>query len=208
MKRPSLFFVLTATLILFPIRGFGEKAPSKIAGFQLGENVATVAKMFYMETALPVRDMRYITEVEIRDLDGYKSGTIAFGNCANPKRILRIKLKYAYSDKKFYRELLNRFEQRFGEPDEYRGDPFQVIIAWKWFLENEQNDRITMILQHSKDKDYKFGNTIKLTNTTLLEKERICYEKKHPGELESEKNKLSAKKRRLKDKDYQRFIPE
>jgi hypothetical protein len=65
-----------------------------------------------------------------------------------------------------------------------------------------------MILQHSKDKDYKFGNTIKLTNTTLLEKERICYEKKHPGELESEKNKLSAKKRRLKDKDYQRFIPE
>ena len=207
MKRRHATLVITAILILFPIEGYGDKTPGKIAGFRLGEKIATVSHMCNMETALPVRDMRYVTEVEVRDLDGYKSGAIAYGNCVNPGQIVRIKMKYAYSDRKFYRELLKRFKQRFGEPDEYRGDAFQAIVSWKWSFKDEQNNKITMILQHSEDVEYKFGNTIKLTNTTLLDKERICYQKKYSGELKAQKSKSSAK-RRLRDKDYQKFIPE
>ena len=208
MKRLSSFALLFAILTFFPVNGYPDRAPSKIADFRLGERIGTYSHMCNMETALPVRDMRYVTEVEVKGSAGYKSGSIAFGNCANPGQIVRIKMKYAYSDKKFYSKLLELFEQRFGKPDEYRGDPFQAIVAWKWYFEDEQNNRITMILQHSEDVDYKLGNTIKLTNMTLLEKEETCHKNKYPEELDSEQNKSTVTQRPLRDKDYQKFIPE
>ncbi len=207
MRRSLLFFLIVAILTFYSIQGYAEQAPSKIANFQLGERIGTYTDVCDLKTALPVRDMRYLTEVEVENLDGYKSGSIAFGNCADPGRIVRIKMKYAYSDKKFYDKLLALFQDRFGKPDEYRGDPFQAIVAWKWYFEDEQNNKITMILQHSEDVEYKFGNTIKLTNTTLLEKEQICHSKKNQKEMENQKNK-PVRRRRLKEKDYQKFIPE
>ncbi len=208
MKRLSSLTLIFAILIFFPVNGYPDRAPSKIADFRLGEMIGTYSHMCSMETALPVRDMRYITEVEVKDFAGYKSGSLAFGNCANPGQIVRIKMKYAYSDKQFYRKLLELFEQRFGKPDEYRGDPFQVIVAWKWYFEDEKNNRITMIFQHSEDEDYKLGNSIKLTNTTLLKKEETCHKNKHSEQADIEKNKATLTRRRLKDKDYQKFIPE
>jgi hypothetical protein len=49
---------------------------------------------------------------------------------------------------------------------------------------------------------------VKLTNTTLVEQERTCYQKKHPGKSGSQEGKKSAKRRELKAEDYQRFVPE
>jgi len=161
-----------------------------------------------MDTALPIRYREYLHEVEVINLDGYKSGLVAFGNCADLGRIIRIKLKYAYNDKKFFNELLQRFKKRFGEPDEWRGDPFQAIIAWKWSFNDEQNNKISMILQHSMDEEEKYGNSLKLTNMTLMEKERLCYEKKNPYRPARGKKKLVHQKRRSKEEDYQRFIPQ
>jgi hypothetical protein len=120
---------------------------------------------------------------------------------------VRIKLKYANPDKKFFNELLKRFKKRFGEPDEWRGDPFHVIVAWKWSFRDKDNNSISMILQHSMDEEQKFGNSVKLTNTTFIEKERSCYERKHPESAKSSKSKSSVKKK-LTEADYQRFIPE
>ena len=206
MKRP-LFLVLFALLVLFPPKGFADKAPGKIAGFALGDQIASCAALVRMDTAMPLRDQLYLRVVETKHLDGYKSGTIAFGECANPGRIVRIKLKYEFSDREFYNELLARFEQRFGEPDEWRGDPFHVIIAWKWSFRDRDNNKISLILQHSRDEEYKWGNSVKLTNTTLIEKERSCYEKKHPNTPDDQASKTSDKTS-LKKLDYQRFVPE
>jgi hypothetical protein len=193
--------------MLCPSQSFAGKAPHKIAGFVLGEKIATCADLVRMDTVIPLRDELYLRVAEIKDLEGYKSGTIAFGECANPGQIVRIKLKYAFSDKDFFNDLLERFKQRFGEPNEWRGDPFHVIIAWKWSFRDQEDNKISLILQHSRDEEYKWGNSVKLTNTTLVEKERSCYEKKHLGQ---ENSSTSNKDHKVKPKDFdfQRFVPE
>ena len=208
MNRSLFFSILVAIVFLFPNYVSADKAPRQIAGLVLGEQIAVFVDLVRMETATPLRDRKYLREVRTRETDGYRSGTVSFGNCNKPGQILRIKLKYQYSDKKFYNELLAQFKKRFGEPDEWRGDPFHVIIAWKWSFTDRDNNKISLTLQHSRDEDYKWGNSVKLTNTTLVEQERTCYEKKHPGKSGSQKGKSSSKRKKLKAEDYQRFIPE
>jgi hypothetical protein len=208
MNRSLFFFILTAMLITFPGQTIADQAPNKIGGLVLGDQIAVYLDLVRMETANPIRDQQYLRVVAIKDLEGYKSGTVAFGNCASPGRIVKIKLKYEYSDKKFYEALLDRFKKRFGEPDKWRGDPFHVIIAWKWSFRDKNNNKISLTLQHSRDEDYKWGNSVKLTNTTLVEKERNCYRQKHQGKTGSQKGKSSAKRKKLKEEDYQRFIPD
>jgi len=208
MNRSLFFSILIAIVFLFPNYVSADKAPRQIAGLVLGEQIAVFVDLVRMETATPLRDRKYLREVRTREADGYRSGTVSFGNCNKVGQVLRIKLKYEYSDKKFYNELLAQFKKRFGEPDEWRGDPFHVIIAWKWSFTDRDNNKISLTLQHSRDEDYKWGNSVKLTNTTLLEQERTCYEKKHQEKSAAQKSKSSAKKRKLKAEDYQRFIPD
>ena len=207
MNRPFFFAILPVIIFLFPNYASADKAPRKIAGLVLGEQVSMFVDLVQMETSIVLRDRKYLREVRLREIDGYRSGIVDFGNCNKPGQIVRIKLKYEYSDKKFYEELLERFKKKFGEPDEWRGDPFHVIVAWKWSFTDEANNKISLILQHSRDEDYKWGNSIKLTNITLLEKERLCYQQKHPGRKGRQRSK-SFKKGKLKEKDYQRFIPQ
>jgi hypothetical protein len=202
------FSILVALLLPFPNHASADKAPSKIAGITLGKQIATFVDLVQMETSIILPDRQYLREVRIREIDGYKSGVVVFGNCSKPGQIVRIKLKYAYEDKNFYDELLEKFSKKFGEPDEWRGDPFHVIIAWKWSLRNKNGNKISLILQHSRDEEYKWGNSIKITNTTLMEQERLCYEKKNQEEGVSEENKSASKKRKLSEKDYRRFIPQ
>ncbi|MCG6946648.1 MAG: hypothetical protein LJE87_15045 [Deltaproteobacteria bacterium] len=208
MNKSLFFSVLVATLILLPGQSFADNAPHKIGGFALGQQISTFVDLVRMESAMPIRDQQYLQIVEIGDLYGYKSGNIAFGNCAHPGQIVRIKLKYENSDKEFYNELLDQFKKRFGEPDEWRGDPFHVIVAWKWSFKDKDNNKISLTLQYSRDEDYKWGNSVKLTNTTLVEQERTCYDKKHAGKSADQKGKSSSKRKKLEEKDYQRFIPE
>ena len=208
MNRSRFFAVVVTILLLLPTYVSADKAPRQIAGLVLGEQVATFVDLVRMETAIQLRDRKYLREARIRESDGYRSGTVSFGNCNKPGQIVRIKLKYEYSDKKFYNELLDQLKKKFGEPDEWRGDPFHVIIAWKWSFTDEDNNKISLVLQHSRDEDYKWGNSVKFTNTTLLEQEQNCYQKKYPGKSDSQKSKASAKRRKLKAEDYQRFVPE
>ena len=208
MNRSLFFSILVSTVFLFPNSVSADKAPRQIAGLVLGEQVAAFVDLVRMETATPLRDRKYLREVRVRETDGYRSGTVSFGNCSKPGQIVRIKLKYEYSDKKFYDELLAQFKKRFGEPDEWRGDPFHVIVAWKWSFTDKDNNKISLTLQHSRDEDYKWGNSVKLTNNTLLEQERTCYQKKHPGKSGGRKGKPSSERKKLKEEDFQRFIPE
>jgi len=202
------FSILVAIALLFPNHASADKAPLKIAGITLGEQIAMFVDLVQMETSIVLRDRQYLREVNIREIDGYKSGTVDFGNCSKPGKIVRIKLKYEYEDKNFYDELLEKFKKKFGEPDEWRGDPFHVIIAWKWSFRDEKGNSISLILQHSRDEEYKWGNSIKLTNTTLIEQERLCYEKRDQEEGGSKESKSDTKRRKLSEKDYQLFIPQ
>jgi hypothetical protein len=177
----SIAAVLTLGLVL-PIAAFAAEAPHEIAGFALQKDIGQYKDKLSMETALPVRDMEYLTEVDVEAPPGFKSGQIVYGNCVHPGRIVKISMKYLNPDKRFFEKLLAKFKEKYGDPAEWRGDPFHVYVAWKWSFVDKQNNRISMILQHySGDEDvYKNGNSVKLSMFELIEEERKCYQKKQP----------------------------
>jgi len=182
------------------------QAPKQVAGFFLGGNFSEFKEKVRMETVLPIRYREYLKEVETKPIEGFKSGLIWFGTCNEPNRIVRIKLKYADSSKKFYNKLLERFKQRYGEPDEWRGDPFHVVIAWKWsFIDSDRNP-ISMILQHNTlDGEEKKGNALKMTLTDLIHQEHLCHEKKYPQEGQVQKQR--RKRQRGKGQNWDLLVP-
>jgi hypothetical protein len=138
-----------------------------------------------METALPIRHMENIEEVETKPIKGLKSGLIAYATCAAPGHIVRIKLKYADSSKKFFENLLKRVKKKYDEPDEYKGDPFHILISWKWSFVDKDSNRISLTLQHnSQNAEAKKGNAVKLTMTSLIEEDQRCYKIKALDERE------------------------
>ena len=175
MKKWIFFTLNLAFFCLAGICLAGD-APHEVSVFVLNRNIADFKDYVIMETALPIRHMENIEEVEIKPIKGIKSGLIAYGTCKAPGNIVRIKLKYADSSKKFYEELFERIKKKYGKPDEYRGDSFQIAISWKWSFVDKDNNRISMFLQHnSMDKEEKKGNSIKLTMSSLIDEDRKCY---------------------------------
>ncbi|MDZ7583148.1 MAG: hypothetical protein U5R30_21845 [Deltaproteobacteria bacterium] len=165
-------------VLLLPAAGFAE-APLRLAGFTLGDEFSKHEDLVDMQTRMPLRHSRSIDAVEVQNQAGFKYGMIWVGNCTVPNRIVSIRMKYADPSKNFYDELLKRFKKRFGEPSEWQGDPFHIVISWKWSFVDEQKNRISMILQHNqKDEDETVGNTVKLTMWNLIEEERHCEDKK------------------------------
>jgi hypothetical protein len=159
--------------------GLAGEVPRSVAGFTLGQPIAEAADRVIMETALPVRYMENLHEVEMLPAPGFKSGLIAFGTCRKPDTIVRIKLKYADSSIEFFESLLQRFKKKFGDPSEYQGDPFRVFISWKWSFSDVSENRISLILQHNEqDEEEKIGNAVKLTLHNRLEEDARCFEEK------------------------------
>lgn len=205
MKKKILFGITALTFVLFPMV-VGAQAPKYLGGFMLGVNISEFQDMIQAETALPIRYAEYLTEVEIKNKPGFKSGLISYGNCAVPGRILRIKLKYADSSKKFYEALLKQFKTRFGEPQEWRGDPFHILIAWKWSFKDGQNNKISMILQHNtKDEEEKVGNAVKITVTSFIDQERECFEKNDP--VSKQQGTIPVKKKKAGPVDWDPLLP-
>ena len=182
-------------------------APHQLGGFVLNQKISAFEDQILMDTALPVRYAENIEEVEIKPTQGFKSGLIAYGTCSKPGHIVRIKLKYADASKKFFEDLLKQFNKRFGEPDEYRGDVFKIVIAWKWSFVDEENHKISLILQHNAmDEDEKIGNAVKITDTTLMEEDLECYKRK---QLDS-RDRLRQRKWETVDPGdtgWERFLP-
>ncbi len=179
MKRLVVIIVLMVSLNAVPLQA-GD-IPHGVAGFTLGQNVAQIKNRLQMETVLPLRYREYLREVEIAALPGFKSGLIVYGTCAQPGHVVRIKLKYADASRAFYDALLKRVEKRFGKPTAYEGDPFHIVIDWKWSFIDADGNRITMHLSHNnRDTEEKFGNAIKLTLVSAMKKERQCSRDKTP----------------------------
>ena len=173
LKR--LLLALAAAAALSATPGVAADAPRSIAGFTLGQPIEEAAGRVLMETALPVRYMENLREVEIRPVEGYKSGLISYGTCRRPEIIVRIKLKYADGSRDFYEDLLKRYKARFGNPDEYRGDPFGVFKSWKWSFTDARGERISLTLQHNQEEEEeKLGNAVKLTLVNRLEEDAEC----------------------------------
>lgn len=200
-------------MILCVLAGCADKPrhsssiPHQIGGFVLGDDIAAYQHRLKMQTDLPVRHIEALHEVEIKPSKWFKSGLICYGKCAEPGNIIRIKLKYADASRKFFDELLRRYKQRFGEPDEWRGDPFQIMIAWKWSFEDQAHNRISLILQHNvQDIEEKMGNAVKMTMTSSLKKEQRCFEAKQ-GKGEGKKTAPLIPLERIHQNDWELLLP-
>ena len=205
MKTKILFWL---NLAVFLAAGVClAQAPHQVGGFVLGEQIGEYKDRVKMETTLPIRHQEYIHEIEIAEVEGFKSGFVWMGNCANPGQIVRIKLKYDNSTKKFYNTLLGRFKKQFGEPSEWRGDPFHIVTAWKWSFVDDKNNRIGLTLQHNtRDEEEKMGNAVKLTMSNLMEAERSCYEKKS-AESHGKPGKQQQKSEKKGKVDWDLLVP-
>lgn len=176
--KTNCLAVFLLILLLCGTSAVAGQAPKALGGFRLGADIAEYSDRIRPETALPLRYRESVKEVEIKDTPGFQSGVIWYGSCEHPGRILRIKLKYAHSDRAFFEKLLERFKQRFGEPGQWRGDPFHIVLAWKWAFTDEKGNDISLILKHNtKDHDDKIGNSVKLTVWDWVDAEGKCLEK-------------------------------
>ena len=176
-KRLVLISILAFLWIAGPC--LAGEAPHQVSVFGLDRDIADFGDYVIMETALPIRYMENIEEVEIKPIKGLKSGLIAYATCTAPGHIVRIKLKYRDSSKKFFNNLLKQIKKKYGEPDDYRGDAFHILIAWKWSFTDKEGNRISLTLQHNaQDADEKMGNAVKLTMINLIEEDQRCYNEK------------------------------
>lgn len=203
-----LTIIIALVLSLSALPAAAGEVPRGVAGFVLGQEITGVSNRLQMDTVLPLRYQEYLQEVEIATLPGFKSGLIAYGNCAQPGRIVRIKLKYADSSRAFYDALLKRVKDRFGAPTVYEGDPFHIVIDWKWSFVDADGRRITMHLSHnSRDTEEKFGNALKLTFASAIAEERQCARDRDPQERSRKANRRPPLKSMTAD-DWEAFTPQ
>jgi hypothetical protein len=163
-------------ILAIPGYTWAAKMPLSLAGITLGEDISTIAEFCDSESDLPLADERHLNEMLLRPgfVPGIMSGSVAYAACSQKGRIVRIKLRFDNSSISFYHDLRRRYERAFGKPDEWRGDPLQTVISWKWSFSDGSGRRVGLELTHSSDDDYKIGNFVKMTLRSLWEEEAAC----------------------------------
>ncbi len=171
------------------------KFPIHLGGFIIGDDITLYPEQIDLNSCRATIFNPYLGEGKIKPHQGFKSGLIAYGSCDQPNKIVRIKLKFNDSSKKFYNILLKKYKKLLGNPTEYKGDSFQTMIAWKWSFKNDNNQTLSLILQHNTSvEDEKIGNAVKLTLTDQLQKERDCYYKNNPEKINKSYEPAASKK--------------
>jgi hypothetical protein len=183
LSIPLILFFLAAGGCFTAASAKEDKVPLSVGGFTLGTSIDKYDFISYRN---------FLKQVVIDQIPGFRKGMIEYGVCDRPGEIVRIKLKYLDSSKGFYKQLLRRYKQRFGEPDEFAGDPFGIVKAWKWHFKSKDGRRITLTLQNNlKNPDETIGNMVKLTMPDQIEAERKCFNKtcamRHPKGEEMKK---------------------
>nr|NJM01235.1 hypothetical protein [Desulfobacula sp.] len=201
MKKNLLVFCFL--LVLFPYHSVQAKFPVHLGGFVLGEDIGQYHHLMDMETFRELPFNEYLEEGQILPQPGFKSGLVAYGTCLRPGKILRIKLKFSDSSKVFFETLLKKYREELGEPDEYKGDPFQTMVAWKWSFVNDRKEKSSLILQHNiMVDDEKMGNSVKFSLTSRIEEERECFMKKFP-----EKDPPQIQPQKGREDHWKSFVP-
>jgi hypothetical protein len=196
--------LLVLGMLSYPGVALAE-TPHEVAGFRLGESIKKYENAIDKGTSVPMWQREYLSEVESKPIAGYKCVYLTYGTCDPNEPILRIKVKYERDDENFFDGLMTGFKKRFGEPSEYKGDVFRMVVAWKWTFTDKEGNQISMTLQRNNqdDEESPKGNSLKISMTNLVDRERRCYLKKHP---ELQKSRQGAGKSSSQI-DIEQFIP-
>lgn len=158
-----LFLVLAGT-------ASAQEIPHEVGGFVLGSNVTDYPDIEYSN---------FLKEVVVYDWNGFEKGIISYGICEFPGEIVKIKLKYADSSKSFFETLLKKYKEKYGKPDEWKGDSFGILHIWKWKFVDKEKNQINLILQHNtRNPNENIGNMVKLYLPDRIALEQLCFTKK------------------------------
>ncbi len=153
--------------------------PTELAGLRLGADIATYSHLVEMDSAAKGFFRPHLEMVAIKDREGLRSAYADYGTCKNKGRIVRIKVNYRDGSLKFFEKLLEEIKKRYGQPEDWRGNPFGTLRAWKWSVKSG-DDRISMVLMYyaGDDGEYTEGNSLRITSRNLVEEEDRCYAEK------------------------------
>ena len=169
MKLLVIISFLGLALLLPQITiGAGDiTVPLEINGFKLGGSIKDYEFL---------KQRNYLKEVMVDNIGGFRRGVISFGNCEHQGEVVKIKLKYKNNTHKFYKQLFKRFKKKFGDPEEFTGDAFGIVLSWKWRFRDKDNNYISLTLQHNKkNQEETMGNMVKLAMPDRIEAERKCF---------------------------------
>jgi hypothetical protein len=176
---------LTAVLLLAAaFSSLAQDAPLELAGIRLGADVKEYPGRVLTAACDSVLDRQYLSTMALSPTPGFRSGYVTSGMCDSPGRIARIKMNYDDDSMAFYEKVLSALKSRYGEPKQWRGNPFGTLRIWKWSLKDQNLGDISIILQRYSGEDDSFtkGNSIRLAAPGLLSKELACFRKTHPRE--------------------------
>ncbi len=185
MKRLSAS-LFTLAVVLSAVTALCEtKTPREIAGLTLGADVKGLEQRLDMSKAVPLWDKPYLTRANILPTKGYRGGYVLFGNCANPGKIVRIKLKYKDKKPGLFQTLGKTLTTRYGDPKPLMSDQGGLYLGMAWKFGDHKIGVTALLLEHSAgdDAESSEGNSIRLTDNALLDQEQACYEanrKKEP----------------------------
>ncbi|WP_163340289.1 hypothetical protein [Desulfopila sp. IMCC35008] len=192
----SLLAMVVISALSVTALNANDQVPHEVGGFSLGSDIneypEVVASNFLQETV-------------VTDRYGFRKGIISTGVCKYPDKILKMRLKYEDSDKKFFQKLLKEYKKKYGAPHEWKGDSFGIVHIWKWHFTDSENRKVSLSLQHNlKNINENIGNLVKLSYPELVEEERACFNQM----CEEKKKDQDVKKREeLKQPDWDYMIP-
>lgn len=162
-----------------------DKPPVEIAGFRLGDTVDKYVSRLDREITEDELVRHFLTVSALLPVAGFRSGYVTYGNCTKPSRIVRIKMNFEDESREFYERVLSTLKKRYGEPKEWRGNPFGTLRTWKWSFTDATLGDVSLILQHYSGSDDAFtkGNSIRLAAQSLAKAERDCYYAGHPERM-------------------------
>jgi len=169
------YLIVVCILLAATISRAGNM-PMSLAGITLGADISTVHHCCLLNTDIPLAEERHLSEIDLaaQFVPGIKSGSVAYATCSQKGKVVRIKLKFDDPSREFYDDLLKRYEKAFGKAHEWRGDPMQTVISWKWNFKDGGGRKVNLELTHSDDEDYKTGNFVKMSYRSLWEEEADC----------------------------------
>lgn len=150
--------------------------PLTLAGYTLGEKIGQYVSDCDPKSASPIPDAPFLSEMRLKAdcAPGIRGGSLTYANCDQKDRLVRIKLKFYNRGQSLFKDLLARYKKAFGEPASYQGDAFRNVIAWQWnFIKG--NEKVSVLLMWSRDKEIRPGVSIKMTLESLLDSEYACF---------------------------------
>lgn len=174
--------IITIILLLSFSRPAWAGSGISLAGIELGDNANSYLARVDMASSVKIFDQEYLSVAKILPTEGYKSGYVTYGTCANSGEILKIKLKYADESASFFNKVKNAVESKYGKHDEWRGNAFGTLKTWKWSIKDTRGRDVSIILMRYVGDDDAFtqGNSIRISLPDEFGVQKKCWEEKNP----------------------------